>query len=119
MNISILHWNINGVKSKFEYSPVADLFLKYDFIIISETHFKQRVKVPNGFNLVHKSKQINMKYGVGGVAVYHSKLSMFEIDFSHDSFENTIIFGIKNSNTVIAAIYLPPSNSKYYTSNPV
>ena len=60
-----------------------------------------------------------MNHGVGGVAVYRNKLSAWIVDFSHDIFENSVIFGIKDSNTIIAVLYLPASNSKYYLSNPV
>ena len=119
LKVSILSWNINGVKSKFEFAPVIELFLKYDFILISETHFKKREKIPDGFNLVCRSKQINMDYGVGGVAVYRNRLSSYEVDFSHDIFKNSVIFGIKDTDTIIDAIYLPASNSKYFISNPV
>ena len=63
---------MNGVKSTFEYAPVTEMFLNYDFIVIAETHFKKREKVPEGFHLVCRSKQINMNHGVGGVAVYRN-----------------------------------------------
>ena len=117
--MSLLSWNINGVKSKFEFAPVKELFLTYDFIIISETHFKTRIKIPEKFTLVCKSRPINLDFGVGGVAVYRNKLSSYEVEYSCDIFDNFVIFDIKGTNTIIVAVYIPAINSKYYTSNPI
>ena len=73
MKYSVLVWNINGVKEKFENDTVKNLFHVYDILIIMETHFMKRHKCPENFKLVSRSTPLSFSYGRGGVAVYTKK----------------------------------------------
>ena len=50
----------------------------------------------------------------GGVAVYKNAEFNFTVDVLCDSLRDCVIVEVKNSYLVIAAQYIPPSNSVYY-----
>ena len=114
MDVSLCSWNINGVKNKFETHDAAELFDKSDILIIGESHFKIRVKSPENFYLVGKSKPNPSKKSRGGLAVYRKIKSRINLKLLSEEFEDAVIFEIDGSNVVIAAVYIPPSNSKYF-----
>ena len=71
MQIKILSWNINGVKNKLQNDDVKDLINQYDILILSETHFSQRIKCPDDFTFICRSEQVLSKKPRGGVHSSH------------------------------------------------
>ena len=53
----------------------------------------------------------------GGVAVYQKKDSIYDLEVLSDDFPNSIAVKVKNTNIVLIAVYIPPSDSKYYNIN--
>ena len=110
-------WNINGARSKLERDQVVDLFdnIDADIIILTETHFKVRHKSPKKYFLVAKSKTEYKKKARGGVAVYVKEHSVFNVDLLSTDFNDLIVCNIRGSDVIIAAVYLPPVESTYYS----
>ena len=112
--MNILSWNINGVKQKFSNSEVVDVFRDKDIVVITESHFNVRVKCPDGFIFCGRSKPIESKQARGGVAVYRNLHFQFNVDVITDIFRDAVVLRVRNTNLVIAAVYIPPYNSDYY-----
>ena len=107
---------MNGVKNKFFDEEVKAFLKKFDIVVINETHFNERIKLPDGFIFEGRSKKIESKSPRGGVALYRNTQCQIEIIMFCDSMRDCVVFQIKNSDMVIAAQYIPPSNSVYYDS---
>ena len=82
---------------------------------MTETHFKIRHKTPQKYFLVAKSKTEYKNKARGGVAVYSKANSMFSVDAISTDFNDLILFRIRGSNCTLAAVYIPPTESKYYS----
>ena len=110
-------WNINGAGNKLDRDNVIELFgnIDADIIILTETHFKIRHKSPQKYFLVAKSKTEYKNKGRGGVAIYAKEHSVFNIDILSTDFNDLIVCNIRGSDVVLAAVYLPPIESKYYS----
>ena len=65
----ILSWNINGTKNKFQQEDVKSMLNNYDVIVISETHFNERTRCPEGFAYKGRSQKVPSKIPRGGVAI--------------------------------------------------
>ena len=114
LDTSLCFWNINGAKNKFEVADVVELFDTFDIVIIGETHFNIRIKCPEKFYLVGKSKPLFSKKPRGGIAVYKKYNSRIKLRLLSDDFPDAVILEIEGSNIVIMAIYITPSNSVYF-----
>ena len=114
-NINFLHWNINGVENKFSSEFVAKLIEDIDILIINETHFNIRSKCPEKFYLIGKSKPIQANKARGGVAIYRSFACNVRLQVIDMDFPDCVIAEICDSNVIIAAFYITPDNSKYYS----
>ena len=91
------------------------IFLKkFDIVLINETHFNERIKCPDGFIFEGRSEKIESKTPRGGVAVFKNKQCSINIEIICNSMRDCIVFEVKNSSMVIAAQYIPPSNSIYF-----
>ena len=90
-------------------NDATELFVKFDIVIIGESHFKIRIKCPIG-----KSKTKLSKKGRGGVAVYRKFQSRVKLIMISDDFPDAVLFEIEGSNIIIAAIYITPSNNIYF-----
>ena len=88
-----------------------------DILIIVETHFKVRTKTPQKYLFIEKSKTSYKKTARGGVAVYLSKQSPIKIDIISTDFNDLIVFNVRDSDTTVAAVYLPPINSDYFSKD--
>ena len=110
----VLTWHINGVKNKFLEEEVQTFLKKFDIVLINETHFNERIKVPEGFIFEGRSWKIESKSPRGGVVLYRNTECEAQITILCDSMRDCVVFEIKNSDMVIAAQYIPPSNSVYY-----
>ena len=112
-------WNINGARNKLERDQVVELFdnIDADVIILTETHFKVRHKTPKKYFLVAKSKTEYKNKARGGVAIYVKERSVFNIDILSTDFYDLVVCNIRGSDVVIAAVYLPPAESNYYSSD--
>ena len=110
--LTVLCWNMNGVKQKFNDEDAKVLFGNHDLLIIMETFFLKRHKTPDGFLLVGKSDPL-CDASRGGVAVY--KKCSLDIDFHvySDLCPDMVVFGAKSLNSVFIAPYVAPENSKY------
>ena len=86
----------------------------YDVIVISETHFNERTRCPEGFAYEGRSQKVPSKIPRGGVAIYRNVRSHIQVEVLCDSLRDCVVFEIKHSNLVIAAQYIPPSNSIYF-----
>ena len=109
----MLFWNINGVKEKFQSDDVIKLFHSYEVVVIMETHFVVRHKCPDGYNLIGRSAAVNSKVGRGGVAVFVKKSAELNLFVFDDVCKDAVIFGIKNTNSIFIAPYIPPVSSIY------
>ena len=114
-SFKFLTWNINGVKNKFLDEEIQKFLKRFDIVLINETHFNDRIKLPEGFIFEGRSKKIESKYPRGGVALYRNTRCPLQITILCDSMRDCIVFEVKNSDLVIAAQYIPPSNSVYYS----
>ena len=113
-NINMLHWNINGVKNKFSSEFVKKLIADVDILVISETHFNIRIKCPEKFYLIGKSKPKQKEKARGGIAMYRSFTCNVRLEMIDIGFDDCVIAEVCDSNVIIAAMYIPPNNSKYY-----
>ena len=82
--------------------------------MLNETHFNERIKCPDGFVYEGRSEKIESKNPRGGVAVFRNRRCSLNIEMICNTLRDCVIFQVKNSNMVIAAQYIPPSNSVYY-----
>ena len=114
MTIKICSWNINGLQRKFANDNVLNILKTFDIVVISETKFGDRVTCPNGFVYVGRSIKIESKSPRGGVAVYRNINTDIQIDCLYDGFRDCLIFRIRDSDAIFAAIYIPPANSIYF-----
>ena len=101
-------------KNKFQDEEVKIFLKKFDVVIINETHFNVRIKCPDGFVFEGRSEKIESKAPRGGVAVYRNIKCALNIDMICGTLRDCVIFEVRNSNLVIAAQYIPPSNSIYF-----
>lgn len=113
-NLKVLMWNIDGVKQKFDLDEVKQLFENFDLLIINETHFNIRLKVPSNFQFICKSKPIHVKSARGGVAIYKKISKNFDIKILAENFKDCVIIKIANTKIVICSMYIPPRNSDYF-----
>ena len=119
MPIKILSLNINGVKDKFNNNTMLEILSKEspDILVFIETHFNIRTKTPQKYFLLAKSKTLMKKKARGGVAVYMHQNSNFKLDIVSNDFNDIIVFKINNSNSIFAAVYLPPVDSQYHSKD--
>ena len=85
--------------------------------MINETHFNIRSKCPLGFYLVGRSNKINSIAGKGihGVAVFKNDTRNFQLDVVTTDVTDSVLFRVRDSDMIFAAMYIPPSNSQYYS----
>ena len=115
--LSLLYWNIRGVKNKFTCNEVSNLLSDIDILILSETHFGIRSKSPKGFYLVDRSDPIHSSKPRGGVAIYKRCTAEIEPRTLKMNLPDCCIISIVNTKTVIVALYIPPHGSKYYNDS--
>ena len=72
------------------------------------------ITCPDNFVFIGRSKKITSKSPRGGVAAFKKRNFNIEIVEMYDNFRDCFIFKIKDSELVIIAMYIPPSNSLYY-----
>ena len=84
---------------------------------MNETHFNERIKCPEGFIFEGRSEKVESKTPRGGVAVFKNKQASFNIEIICESMRDCVVFEIKNSDMVISAQYIPPSNSIYFNES--
>ena len=61
-----------------------------------------------------RSKVVEAKQPRGGVAVYRKIHSGIDVDIQTEILRDAVVFRIRDTRLVIAALYIPPSNSTYY-----
>ena len=108
---------MNGIKEKFLSNDVKNLVTKSDVLIITETHFGVRHKVPDKFEFVARSKPLPSKNLRGGVIVYKKAESPLKLNVICDNLNDLIILEIEGSSAVIVATYIPPGNSTFYSDS--
>ena len=96
------------------HDEVKNMIKNYDVVIIQETHFNERIRCPDGFTFEGRSLKVPSKSPRGGVAIYKNNMSDIQVELMCDTLRDCVIFGITHSDLVIAAQYIPPSNSIYY-----
>ena len=108
---------MNGVKEKFSNEYTLKFLQKFDILVITETHFNIRVKCPAGFTLVGRSPKIQSSAGKGihGVAVFKNINKNFILDIITTEFIDSVVFRVRDSELILAAMYIPPSNSQYFS----
>ena len=72
------------------------------------------MRCPTGFLFITRSTPIKSKIPRGGVAVYKNERSDFHLDVICDELRDCVIVKVRDSDLVIAAPYITPSNSLYY-----
>ena len=93
---------------------VSSLLNTFDIICISETHFGVRSKALLNFTLISRSKKIESKSPRGGVALYKNNSCSIDVEIIYDGFRDCVVCRIKNTDVILVAMYIPPSNSKYF-----
>ena len=88
------------------------MFSHYD-IVINETHFGARLKCPDEFICTGRSDIISSKRPRGGVAVYKRLSYPYQLEIV-TKLRDCVVVKIKNTDLIIAAIYIPPSDSLYF-----
>ena len=117
MSCNILSWNIHGIKRKFQADEVKTLFASYDILVITETHLNILSKCPKDFMLLARSKPIQSATPRGGVAIYKNISSEFDVVvISQHDFNDCIVFKITPIEVICVAMYIPPSNTKFFTT---
>ena len=101
---------------KFKSDEVLELFSRYDIVTITESHLNTLNKCPEGFMLVARSKPIQSLSPRGGVVVYKKITSEFDTVVISDELKDCVIFRILPIEVICIAMYIPPSNSRYYTA---
>ena len=81
----------------------------YDVIIIVETHFGTRLKCPENFVCIGRSDPIPSKRPRGGVAVFKRFTYPYQLEII-SKFRDCIVIQVKNTDLIIAAIYITPSS---------
>ena len=82
--------------------------------MITETHFGIRTRCPKNFEIVCRSNMVESKKPRGGVVIYKKKSTQIQIDIICNEFRDCVVVQIRNTNMVLACMYIPPENSKYY-----
>ena len=100
--------------NKFLSSDSLHLFSNHDILAIIETHFGKRIKCPEEFYYITRSKSLISKKPRGGVAIFKRKESLLRVDSINTDFRDCVIVYFKDCDVVLAVIYIPPSNSIYY-----
>ena len=62
----------------------------------------------------HGSRKVVSKIPSGGVAIFDIITCRLQINMVYNGLRDCVICHIKNSDIIIAAVYIPPSNSKYF-----
>ena len=83
--------------------------------MISESHLNIRDKCPEEFILIGRSKPVVSAKPRGGVVVYKNMNSYIDLELISDELVDCVVFRVLPVNIVIAAVYIPPTNSKYST----
>ena len=96
------------------HDEVKNMIKNYDIVVIQETHFNERIRCPDGFTFEGRSLKVPSKSPRGGVAIYKNNTSDIQVELMCDTLRDCVIFGITHSDLIIAAQYIPPSNSIYY-----
>ena len=115
IDFNILSWNLNGIKRKFSSEYVHDILKKFDIVVISESHLNIRDKCPEEFMFIGRSKPIKSEKTRGGVALYRRMNSVIDFEIVSDELRDCVVFRLLPVDIVVAAMYIPPSNSKYHT----
>ena len=85
-----------------------------DIIVITETHFGVRTRCPELFEIICRSKPLESKKPRGGVAIYKKKSLQIQLDVICSEFRDCVVVRIRNTDMVIAGMYIPPENSHFY-----
>ena len=106
---------MNGIKRKFQSDEVLELLASCDIVTISESHLNVLSKCPKDFLLIARSKPVKSLSPRGGIAVYKKITSEFDAELVSDEFRDCVIFRILPIEVTCIAMYISPSNTKYYT----
>ena len=106
---------MNGIKRKFQSDEVLELLASCDIVTISESHLNVLNKCPKDFLLIARSKPVKSLSPRGGIAVYKKITSEFDAELVSDEFRDCVIFRILPIEVTCIAMYISPSNTKYYT----
>ena len=68
---------MNGVKNKLQNDDVKTMMKRYDVLVLSETHFAQRIKCPDDFTFISRSDEVLSKKTTPGHRRFLSQ-SQFE-----------------------------------------
>ena len=82
--------------------------------MVNETHFGVRSRTLDGFYFVGRSVKIESKAPRGGVAIYKNLRLDVDIDILSLVFRDCVVFKIRYTTVIFAAMYIPPRNSAYY-----
>ena len=83
--------------------------------MITETHFGVRTRCPELFEIVCRSKLLESKKPRGGVAIYKKKSLQVQLDVICSEFRDCVVVRIRNTDMVLAGMYIPPENSPFYS----
>ena len=112
--VDLIFWNINGVRNKFAAVDVQNIIRSCDILVINETHFNVRCKVPHDFEIIGKSQPNFIKRPRGGVAVFCKMSCPIRLKLICDTLNDCVVFEVENSDIVVIAAYIPPNNSEYF-----
>ncbi len=111
-SISIVSWNINGIKTKIEKKNVETFLSKYDIICLNEIRTCLPLFFPGYASYKNSDKQNSNR---GGTCVFVRlclNKYLFDVDFSCT---DQIWFKLKIAPGVLfGSCYVPPSESEYF-----
>ena len=108
---------MNGIRRKFQCEEVQALLDGNDIIVITETHLNILSRCPEDFILIARSNPIESLTPRGGVAIYKKIDSELDIVvISKNDFKDCIVFRIIPIEVICVALYIPPSNTKYFSN---
>ena len=82
-------------------------------MIINVTHLRIRSKCPKDFTLVGRSADLS-KTPRGGVAIFKNVRCDLDIELVYDGLQDCVMCRVRNTDLMIIALYIPPSNSTYF-----
>ena len=70
---------------------------KFNIIIISESHFSDRIKCPQNFRIICRSEKIPSKEPRGGVAIFKNKSWDVQLEDLHVNFQDCAFCKVSNT----------------------
>ena len=127
--LSIVSWNINGIRNKIDDPDFLERLLPHDIVFLTETWLDkgdENITIDGYFSLhiAQSAKHKNAKHNSGGVSVFIKNEYKNNIKIIKSSSEHIIWIKIHKSLTGLpkdaycCGVYIQPQGSPIYTRQP-